>query len=206
MINSQKHKIICIGDSLTEGDYGVYQKRGIANVHEKNYPYFLRILTGADVVNCGKCGIRASGYLKYYKDGNVDVHGADCVIIMLGTNGGLDDAADTDDNRDYDSLVRLIQSDEPNAKIVLCAPPHATSDKTKSNCGHAAQVAAAVRFTKKYASENSLECIELDTCPLFTDENEEIMQPNDGLHFSETGYAVMAIYIRDALRKKLGIF
>lgn len=169
---------------------------------ERNYPYFLKMLTGANVVNCGRCGIRQSGYLKYYKDGKVDVCGADFVIIMLGTNGGLDDTCQTDDNRDYAELINLINQDEPKAQIILCTPPHATSDKTKSGYGCADRVAAAVRFTKKFASENNLDCIALDKCPLFTYENEVVMQPNDGVHYSEVGYAVMAIYIRDALCKK----
>ncbi len=33
-------RICCLGDSLTEGDYGVFGKRGIANVHAENYPFF----------------------------------------------------------------------------------------------------------------------------------------------------------------------
>ena len=38
-------KIACIGDSLTEGDYGVSGKVGIANVHKENYPSFLAKMT-----------------------------------------------------------------------------------------------------------------------------------------------------------------
>ena len=34
----EKRVICCIGDSLTEGDYGMYGVTGVANVHEKNYP------------------------------------------------------------------------------------------------------------------------------------------------------------------------
>ena len=30
--------ICCIGDSLTEGDYGVKGMNCVADVHEKNYP------------------------------------------------------------------------------------------------------------------------------------------------------------------------
>lgn len=42
---------MCIGDSLTEGDYGVYGKSGIANVCEKNYPYFLSQMLNVPVIN-----------------------------------------------------------------------------------------------------------------------------------------------------------
>ena len=34
--------ICCLGDSLTEGDYGIFGKSGIANVKTDNYPCFWR--------------------------------------------------------------------------------------------------------------------------------------------------------------------
>ena len=48
-------KICCLGDSLTEGDYGVKGKSGIANVKKENYPYFLAQSTGWEVKNFGFC-------------------------------------------------------------------------------------------------------------------------------------------------------
>lgn len=194
-------KILCIGDSLTEGDYGVYGKSGIANVREKGYPYFLERLLGVSVTNCGKCGFTATSYLEYYKSGNVRADGADLVIVMLGTNGGLDDKTHTAGNDDYDTLIGLIRADAPAARIVLCTPPHATVNPQMSNCGYAAQVEKAVKFVRAYAAENGFGCIDLAKCELFTAENEPVMQPNDGLHFSEVGYGLMAVYIKDALKK-----
>lgn len=188
-------KIICIGDSLTEGDYGVLGKRGIANVHEKNYPYFLQKITNAEVVNCGKCGYTPTSYLNYYKKGNVDVSDADIIIVMLGTNGGLDPKNPINGNDDYCALIKLLQADSKNAVIYVCTPPHVTVDKNKSNCGYADRVNNAVEFVKNFALKNNFRCIELDKCEYFTSASEVIMQPNDGLHFSETGYAVMAMYI-----------
>ena len=40
MTENQKF-ICCIGDSLTEGDYGILGKTGIANVQPLNYPFFI---------------------------------------------------------------------------------------------------------------------------------------------------------------------
>ena len=68
--------ICCLGDSLTEGDYGIKGKTCIANVHEKNYPYFLAKLVNAEVRNFGKCGFTSSLYLNYYKSGEVNVKDA----------------------------------------------------------------------------------------------------------------------------------
>lgn len=196
-------KIICMGDSLTEGDYGVFGKSGIGNVQKENYPYFLSKLTGAEVLNYGKCGYRASTYLDYYKSGKADVSGSDAVIVMLGTNGGMDDEKITNDNLAYDELIKNIKRDAPCAKIFLCTPPHVTVQKEKSNYGYAEQVEKAVRFVRKYSEENGYECIDLALCDMFTDENEVIMQPNDGLHYCEIGYAVMAVYIKNALKKSI---
>lgn len=192
-------KIVCIGDSLTEGDYGVYGKSGIANVNPKSYPYFLQLLTDANVENYGKCGYNSSSYLKYYKSGAVDVHNADKIIVMLGTNGGLDPNSNTQGNNDYDELIKLLRNDAPNAVIYLCTPPHATADKSKSNYGYAANVDNAVQFVREYSRQHNLKIIDLAKCHLFKSENEIVLQPNDGLHFSEVGYGIMALYIKDNL-------
>ncbi len=58
-------KIICMGDSLTEGDYGLPGQSGIANVQPESYPYFLAKHTGWTVVNAGHCGYRATDYWNY---------------------------------------------------------------------------------------------------------------------------------------------
>ncbi len=194
-------KIVCLGDSLTEGDYGILGKRGIANVHSENYPRFLSNMLNAEVVNYGKCGFRASTFLKYYKDGNVNLDGADVIIIMLGTNGGHDDKEDTQDNRCYAELIDLCKKDAEGAEIVLCTPPHATENPEYSNCGYASQVEKAVLFVRKLAKEKGLPVIETALCPSFTAENEHIMQPNDGLHFGKEGYKTLAKFIAGELQK-----
>lgn len=188
-------KIACIGDSLTQGDYGVFGKRGIMNLKPENYPYFLAKSTGAEVLNYGRCGYTPSNYIDYYKSGKVDVKGCDIIIIMLGTNGGLSPDSDTAGNRDYAALVTACAADEENAKIVLCTPPHTTENPEKSNFGHAERVKKAVKFIREYAKKNNIDLIDVFNCPDFTAENEDIMQPNDGLHFGKEGYKTLAAYI-----------
>lgn len=191
--------ISCLGDSLTEGDYGIYQKRGIANVHDENYPYFLQKLTNGEVRNFGKCGYTATSFLKYFNEGNADVSGSDLIIIMLGTNGGQSIDEETQGNRDYAELIKRSREEAPDAEIVLCTPPHVTENPEMSNCGYIDRVRQAIGFVKRLAGEKNLPLINLHECPDFTAENESIMQPNDGLHFSEEGYRVMAEYIFNAL-------
>ena len=187
--------ISCLGDSLTEGDYGVKGKTGIANVQRKNYPCFLSEITGAAVRNFGKCGFTATSYKAYYDNGEVDVTNSDKVIIMLGTNGGLDPEQNVQGNSDYEYIVDRCLIDAPNAEIILCTPPHATENPQYSNCGYAPQVNKAVMFVRKLALKKGLRLIDVAKCPDFTADTEDTMQPNDGLHFSEEGYKKLAEYI-----------
>lgn len=194
-----KMKICCLGDSLTEGDYGIYGKSGIGNVHAENYPYYLHLFSGAQVMNFGKCGYTSSSYLNFYDEGNVDLNGCDIIIIMLGTNGGLDPAGDTKENADFETLIDRCRRDCPDAEIVLCTPPHVTENPEYSNCGYAERVKKAVKWVREKAKSDNIKLIDVAGYDLFCDENEHIMQPNDGLHFGKTGYINLAAYIYDGL-------
>lgn len=189
-----------MGDSLTEGDYGIPGVRGTPNVKKENYPYFLSLLTGAEVKNYGKCGFRASQYLDLYRTGELDVEGADIIIIMLGTNGGFNDNIDTPDNEAFCSLIDSLENDAPSAKIALCTPPHATSNKAYVNHGYMPQILLARKFLRRVARDRNLPVIEVADCPDFCEENEHIMQPNDGLHFGLLGYQTLAKFICKELK------
>ena len=192
--------ICCLGDSLTEGDYGIFGRSGIANIQPEGYPYFLEKITGYEVRNFGKSGYNATSYLAHYRAGNVDLSGADKVIIMLGTNGGLDPETEVPGNDDFRELLKLCRQDAPGAVIYLCTPPHVTVNPMWSNCGYRPQVEKAVAFVRGLAGEMDFPVIETALCPDFTDENEGIMQPNDGLHFGRVGYEVLADFIYNAIK------
>ena len=191
--------ITCIGDSLTEGDYGIYGQKGIANVQVENYPYFLQKITNAEVRNYGKCGSRATDYRRYYEEGHVNVKDSDIILVMLGTNGGMDDEIETQGNQDYRALICDLEKDEPKAKIFLCTPPHATINPKYSNYGYAPQVEKAVKFVRKYATSEGRLLIDVANCPYFRSDTEAIMQPNDGLHFGREGYKKLAEYIAECM-------
>ena len=195
--------ICCLGDSLTEGDYGIFGKSGIANVQSENYPYFLAQITGCEVRNFGKCGYNATSYLNHYKEGYVNLNGADAVVILLGSNGGNDAHADTPANADFRELLRLCRQDAPDAKIFLCTPPHATENPEYSNYGYAPQVAQAVEFVRLLAKETGIPLIETALCPEFTAENEAIYQSNDGIHLNRAGYEVLAKFIAAGMQSYL---
>lgn len=183
--------ICCIGDSLTEGDYGVVGKNCVADVHEKNYPYFLQKLTGAEVRNFGKCGFAASLYLDYYKSGVVNVKDADIIIVMLGTNGGHSLTEETQGNKDYRELISLLQRDS-KAKIYLVTAPHISSDSTFTVLGFIPQANTSSEFVRRYAKEHNLPVIDINRNERISDKNEKEYQANDGLHFVEKGYEALA--------------
>lgn len=191
--------ICCIGDSLTEGDYGIKGVRCVPNVHKENYPFFLAQLTGAEVRNFGKCGWRSVDMLDWYEHGGLDLSGADKVIVMLGTNGGQSVTRETPDNDAYRRLIAAIRREQPQAQVYLCTPPNATTNPEYVNCGYAQQVADAVAFVRRLAPELGLPVIDLAASPRITPETEAVMQPNDGLHFTETGYRTLAVEIFQAI-------
>lgn len=193
--------IACIGDSLTEGDYGVLGKRGIANVKEENYPYFLEKLSGCVTLNYGKCGYTATSYLKHYLAGNANVKNADVVLVMLGSNGGHSSTEETEGNLNFQKLLDEIGKDAENAQVVLITPPHVTENPEFSNCGYKKQVDEAVLFVRRLAQERGLPLIEGALIDEFNEQTEHLYQSNDGLHFNRDGYEIMAKYIFEGLKK-----
>ncbi len=194
-------KIFCLGDSLTEGDYGVLGKRGIKNVQKENYPYYLSLSTGAETVNLGHCGATATTYLKFYRENGHSVAGADLILVMLGTNGGFSVEKDTDCNRDFYTLMDICKTEAPDAKIVLLTPPYCTSDPAYSNAGYIENAVEGGKFVKRTAKDLGLLCIDMLACPDFGEGKESVMQPNDGLHFTKEGYFALARYIEANLKK-----
>lgn len=193
--------ISAIGDSLTKGDYGVFGKTGIANVHQQSYPYFLSLILGCRVNNFGVCGIRTGGMLKRYTDGEFNAAGSDIVIVMLGTNGGFAVGKKRED-KEYARLIELIRQDAPRARIFVCTPPHCTENPFYSNCGYIDNVTGATDFVRDFAAHNSdVTLIDVNAFPEFNADTEADYQPNDGLHFNENGYRVLAAFIADNLRK-----
>ena len=187
--------ISCIGDSLTEGDYGIPGKTGIANVRSENYPYFLAGLSGWEVRNFGKCGVRVSGWLKMYNEGMFDLSGSDIILIMLGSNGGNSADEDTYENSCYEQLLDKLSTDIPNAQIYIITPPDATVNPSYSNCGYMPQVLQAQRFARKLANARNLPLIDVARSGFFRPELEWVLQPNDGLHLGYMGYALLADFI-----------
>lgn len=120
-------KILCIGDSLTDGLYvpnssGVYE----VGIVEENYPYYLGRMLNASIKNVGKSGSHPS---KFYNDWilKLTYTDYDFVFIWLGTNGGMKNPASADaqprspmyEAYYYEQIIKKIKDSNPNLKIVL---------------------------------------------------------------------------------------
>ncbi len=192
--------IACLGDSLTEGDYGS-DKPGTANRHYKNYPYYLSKALGCTTVNYGKCGANSqSFYESYYKAGKVDITDADVIVIMLGTNRGLEGEYKTY----YANLIRDVKRDmKKGATLILVTPPSATIDKTKVNPNYMPNIINAYSVVKEYAKARSLPLIDAFKYSPIQPATEDEYQANDGLHMVEAGYKAFGEYMAEEIVKIL---
>lgn len=188
-------KIACIGDSLTEGDYGS-ATAGKANRQFLNYPYYLAKAMGCQTVNYGLCGRTAQNYYTDHYP-HADISDCDVILVMLGTNGGLwGDLATY-----YDKLIKRIAEDKKEgAIIILITPPSATTNTSKVNYGYAGNVTSAHDFITDYAPKNDLIMIDAFTYSPIQPEMEDLYQANDGLHMVQAGYQAFGEFIADELK------
>ena len=192
-------KIVLIGDSLTEGDQGTHTA-GVGQLNAYNYPYYLSKILECNVESCGHCGITVDGFLAEYAAGGADVRDADLVLVMLGTNGGIRTSAA---KKSYRNLLKEIKGDlKKGAKLVIVTPPHATEIKGKVNYGYNGNVISAAEYALEYAADKGYPVIDAYRDSPVKEENEEIYQPNDGLHLCSEGYRVFAEFIAEQLKEK----
>ncbi len=158
-------------------------------------------ISGHDVYNFGKCGFNSTTYLDFVNLGGVSEKGADIIIIMLGTNGGIDISEQNKGYKDYLSILNHFEKTEPQDKIVLCTPPHATENPEYSNCGYMGQIKDASVAVKQIAREKALPLIDVFGYAEICEENVPKYQANDGLHFVEEGYKLLAEFIYGELKK-----
>ena len=199
--NSLKGKnIVCIGDSLTEGDYGS-NPAGTMNVHAENYPYFLAEITGANVKNAGRCGYSAELYYNNQLSKVELSEETDIVLIMLGTNNGLTDTIDADTSATHYSsyaktqtgyYARIIETcmEKTNgrAQVILMTPPVTTQRNRTS-------LETTVSVIKKFGEKYGLPVIDNYYACGITYENIGKYMPIDELHCGYTGYKLLANYI-----------
>ena len=199
--------ILCIGDSLTHGDYGS-EPAGTANDHVENYPYFLNKYLGCNVTNKGSDGAMASTWWSDIAK-TIDYTQFDIAIIMLGTNSAIrnnlsEDVEPFDNYEDYKNedgalckIIEYIYAQNNSISILLCTPPYASETKRRGNYLNALNSNEGVKaIGKRY----SIPVKDLFYSGNFNKFNNSTMQPIDGLHFGIKGYQKLATIIGNFIK------
>ena len=200
-------RILCIGDSLTDGDHG-----GGLKLYHTTYPYYLHKYMGWNVTNAGASGATAKSYVneKYTQiDFRKDY---DVIVIMLGTNAGLTDTIEEDtasgnfetyadtNTGYYCRLIEMIYKDSPRSQIFLCVPPPFHGEGA-----YVGSVASTLVVVPKIAEKYNLPVIDVYHNLGINSKNYKLYQPIDGLHLNSKGYDRLAQLIGNEITSKLSI-
>ena len=208
-------KVLCVGDSLTEGDYGS-DPAGTANVHSKNYPYYLaKYLGTSNVYNLGRSGYTASVYWNNNVIQNFDFQKflPNVIVIMISANAAINDGLSTDvepfngylnyANTQCGCYCKIIEycmeRTSKEAQIFLCQTPHVGIKRSGNRSNAINSYSPVLKIAERY----SLPVIDLFKNGGFSDFNQDVMQPIDNLHFSEIGYSKMGTFIGSNILSKL---
>ena len=203
--------ILCIGDSLTEGDYGS-EPSGTMNVQSENYPFFMQKYLDCEVSNQGKCGYTPIAYWNnQIKKINFKSINPQIVVIMLGTNGAMTDTLESDvdvyddyneyadtGTGDYCKIIEYV-NEQLNGKvqIVLCTCPFVDSSRRP---GNAYNVDNANVVIPKIADKYNLPLIDVQKELGLSKLNTKMFQPIDGLHFGRFGYSRLGTFIGSKIK------
>ena len=114
-------KILCIGDSLTEGRFD-YTDGGITKEFtdlDLAYPAILKAITGRDTTNAGDAGeTTVSWYAAHSSD---DLSGHDACIIQLGRNdyAGDNNVSSEDRIQAMNNIITKVKTENPQIKIFI---------------------------------------------------------------------------------------
>ena len=196
--------VVCIGDSLTEGDQGADPYASAQNITPYNYPYWMKRYLRCSVMNKGKSGYTTIESWNNVVQ-NIDFTDVNTIIIMLGSNGGLTDTIETDcpENTSYTNyantntgcyckiIEHCMAQTNGTAQIILCTPPHVGKIRGSKRT----TTIEAAEVIRKIALRYSLPLIDMMLESGFNDYNESVYQPVDGLHFTVAGYKKMGTFI-----------
>lgn len=123
------NKILCIGDSITEGTFNYSSDGSINHVFAEpkySYPAFLKAMTGRDVYNHGHGGYTAKQWYDTY--GNTDLSGYDACIIMLGINDGVQEVGVEQFSNYMTNIINKVMADNDGIRVFVATIVPAYSD------------------------------------------------------------------------------
>ena len=189
--------VCCIGDSLTEGDYG----NGLG-VHGYNYPRAFANLTGCKVVNLGASGQSAKSWWEIkerkFPAESLDFSKYDCFLILLGQNEGLNGTMSSSDVSNlgyYCRIIEAIKTANPNASIFLLTIPHNIADDANDNTN---------AIIKSVGVKYGLPVLDLRNSDILTVENISVNQPYDNaMHYGKVGSLHLAMEVKRLMEESI---
>lgn len=193
-------KICCIGDSLTEGQYGVNSTTQVDVGKHDGYPYFLARMLNCDVENLGIGGKTTKTWWQekenYFTQTQLDFSKYDCFIIFLGTNGGLAGNPDPDEDSMlgyYCKIIDACRTGNAQAPIFLVGFPWSQN-----------RTADMVSQLETLATAKGLPILHLESSEILTYANRFINQPFDkALHYGRLGYLRLASEIKRCIQETI---
>ncbi len=142
-------KIMCIGDSLSSGEYESTKPDGTKGYHdfyEYSWGQYMAREIGAEVINASRGGMTAKEFIEGFSDWKGffgQENACQAYIIALGVNdasrdyatGTIDDICDEDWEKNaktfagyYGAIIQRIKIQQPKAKIFLMTRPDDCTD------------------------------------------------------------------------------
>lgn len=190
---SNKTKIACIGDSITNG--------GGKDHSTAFYPVQLSHILGEsyEVLNCGESGatMQSDGNKPFWNQKdlpNVFVYQPEIVVIMLGTNDSKTFNWNAQSyERDYQRMIDTLRTMPTNPQIYLCSPPPAYNSAWEIS--DSTIRAGVIPLVNKLADKNGLEVIDVYNSMT----NMAELFP-DGIHPNGAGLKIMAETVAKAIK------
>ncbi len=192
---SDKIKVACVGDSITEG-------YGLAWQSKTAYPVVLDSLLGNSysVLNLGRSAttLQKKGDFPYWSCKefyDLFVYSPNIIIIQLGTNDTKTQNWDSAGfAEDYQALIDTFKTISSKPKIYVCLPVPVF--KSKWTINDSIMTTGVIPIIEKLAKANSLPVIDLHS--QMSGQGKNFF---DGIHPDEKGAGIMAEVIARYLKK-----
>ena len=122
------NKILCVGDSMTEGTFNHLDSGSTQWVTYSRYAYpkYLQKMTGVETTNLGHGGQTSVQWYNTEKDN--DLSGYDCAIVQLGINDfGTYGELGNDTETAFQNIINKLKTENNNIKIFVANIIPATS-------------------------------------------------------------------------------
>ena len=118
-------RIVCCGDSLTQGVFNTSSGEGTIDTASYCYPRYLADISGREVINLGYGGASTASWWNRFQD-DERLTGCDCAIIQLGVNDNMTNW-ETSSVPAFQNIINRLKSNNNGIKIFLAGIINAKS-------------------------------------------------------------------------------